>query len=122
MTPDGEPLQFGDDELLTCQLLHHLRNEPTERFVLNKLLVKLGVVLEQRIDDAHPAPSADFASTMGSLAEAHTDLWKWQGWTAGIVREILSRQARAVSVEPQELLATCLWPQTEWERQLRVLQ
>ena|SRR5688572_8329090 len=37
----------------TCEIGHRLSNESLEGLVLHELLIELGIVLQQRADDAH---------------------------------------------------------------------
>jgi hypothetical protein len=39
--------------LLTSEVLYHVRNEPSEGLVLDKLLVELGIVLQQWTNHSH---------------------------------------------------------------------
>lgn len=60
-----------------------------------------------------PAPDPNFAALMGLPAECHEDAWEWDGWTAGLVRQIIAKLAARVRLSPEGLLGCCMRLQRE---------
>jgi hypothetical protein len=67
--------------------------------------------------DGLPSPNRDFAKAVGLPAEAHENAWTWNGWTVGLVRQVLSALAAMKKITLEELLAICLQYQTELRQQ-----
>ena len=72
--------------------------------------------------------AADFSEATGLPPEAHENISAWDGWTAGLVRQMMGAVASRAKLSPEDLMARCLreeidlgQEQGEWARKCQEL-